>query len=336
MTELAHGSPKPEAIAPRLRYRIGQPILRFAFSTIDRVLQAPLARWYMRRSERVQAFLSGHQIYWPLDLRSRQWGVRLHDERVVSFNDGGNAHIRQLALQYRLLEPEVKQVLANLLALDQRQWLIDGGANIGQMSLAAMTAGRSVLLIEPDPLTAASLRSLCAALPNANSVVHEGALSDTTGRAALRRVANSDMNHLDAYAATGEPDVIAVDIARLDDLLVAHGIQPVEVSVFKLDVEGAEPQALRGSVRLLQEGRPSLLIELLDPVVRVEIALSLQTFGYTAHVIDCLVARQPSLRAIPADQLGALHDCNYCFLQPDIMRQLQQQTDTAARADAMP
>jgi len=54
-------------------------------------------------------------------------------------------------------------------------------------------------------------------------------------------------------------------MVTLDKDLALHGIKPSEVRFVKIDVEGAELEALRGASILLSVGRPAVYLELEPP-----------------------------------------------------------------------
>ena len=64
----------------------------------------------------------------------------------------------------------------------------------------------------------------------------------------------------------------------LDGLWSAHG-EP-EVSVVKVDVEGAEPAVLRGARRVLERWHPPILLEANDAAARDAQAAILAPLGY--------------------------------------------------------
>lgn len=136
--------------------------------------------------------------------------------------------------------------------------VIDGGANFGMFSLlAAATVGPTgrVIACEPVPGTAARLR-LNARLSDFSTIeIHEVALSDVCGTASL--VVFSANSALASFAPYDDGDTsIDVELTTLDELPGTTG----GLALIKLDIEGAEVKALRGSQRLLR-GAPMLLVE---------------------------------------------------------------------------
>ena len=83
----------------------------------------------------------------------------------------------------------------------------------------------------------------------------------------------------------GGPSV-TVPVRRLDDVLSEHGIEPREVFLMKVDVEGAEPMVFKGAERLLREGSPVIIFEALTKEKLRECEEVLKGFGYVVEAID--------------------------------------------------
>jgi FkbM family methyltransferase len=143
--------------------------------------------------------------------------------------------------------------------------VIDCGANLGYISLhAARTIGQTgvVEAFECDPTIAGMLRDH-AELNGAPINVRELAVWKESGPLDFHISEQPAWSSLQEGAVdeVSKTEVMAV---TLDDHLAKHGIDPSRISLIKLDVEGAEPEALEGSRRLLREGSPILVIEI-DP-----------------------------------------------------------------------
>jgi hypothetical protein len=93
--------------------------------------------------------------------------------------------------------------------------------------------------------------------------VHALALSDSAGKADLHvpRENGRSMAAVGRLApiAGVESETIAVDTARLDDVLSDDAAR---VAFVKCDVEGHELAVLRGAAKTLAEARPALLVEI--------------------------------------------------------------------------
>ncbi len=144
--------------------------------------------------------------------------------------------------------------------------VLDIGANIGffTINLAAMVgSGGKVYAFEPSPRVADLLeRSVAENRFGDRIVVARAAAADQPGRLGLFVGADS-LNLSGSYlmknktAADAPGRIVEVPVVQLD-------LEPVRrpVSFIKIDVEGAEPLALRGAHNILREDRPTILAEL--------------------------------------------------------------------------
>jgi FkbM family methyltransferase len=130
--------------------------------------------------------------------------------------------------------------------------VVDGGANIGMFSLRAAQAGCArVFALEPDPQTFARL-ALNLERNGATAVTAiQSASGRASGRAAFRRSQVSTVGHLaqveesaEGSAAIASSEVV-VDVTTLAALFDRYAIRIAHL--LKLDIEGAELEALEGA-----------------------------------------------------------------------------------------
>jgi FkbM family methyltransferase len=181
--------------------------------------------------------------------------------------------------------------------LKRGQIALDLGANIGffAIQMAALVGrGGRVSAFEPVPRHADLLARSVAENSFAERVeLVRAAVSEAPGKGNL--FAGSDsLNHGGSYlhrpGATPEVsgNLIGVPIIQLDSFPLRR-----PVSFIKIDVEGAEPLALRGARRLLREDRPTILAELNPPqLARVAAATpagllaEMAALGYACNTLD--------------------------------------------------
>ena len=148
---------------------------------------------------------------------------------------------------------------------------IDVGANIGSFSLVAakiLSKGTGqVIAFEPSEYHVERLAGNIKLNGFENISLNRLGLSDTAGKHALY-VPRSGSGLTNTGGATIFRDedtpseklvMEEVELVRLDDFAAEHGI--THVDVMKLDIEGAELRALKGSLRLLTRLRPTVLME---------------------------------------------------------------------------
>lgn len=162
----------------------------------------------------------------------------------------------------------------------------DVGAHAGFFALIASRFVGSlgkIVAFEPDPDNAAALKANIAKNGLTQIAVVEAAVWSSPGQVIFERAtdaSNRTQGHVSAAKYAGLHD-ISVPATRLDDLVFSDG-HPVP-HLIKMDVEGAEWEALQGARRLLAEAQPKLLCEVHDPAQMGQIRTYLEGFGYTAE-----------------------------------------------------
>jgi FkbM family methyltransferase len=168
--------------------------------------------------------------------------------------------------------------------------VVDLGCHLGTFSLSAAGLGAEVLALD----AASEHVDLVSRAAERNGfrmrVVH-GAAADDSGAGVVSFVVRSIHGHL---LSPGEvADSVEVPIVVVDDLIDALGWESVDV--MKMDIEGAEPAALRGMGRLFERGsRPAIVIECnaimlgLQDSSAVELRQMLTDLGYRLYLIDHL------------------------------------------------
>ncbi len=169
----------------------------------------------------------------------------------------------QEAIGYAVLvsgafDPCVTETMYRL--IDPGELIVDVGANVGYLtSLSVVRAGGDgvVIAFEPHPAVFGLLERNASIWDGRSRLakleLRRIALSDRMGHAqlaagsALRtNMGLATLEHSDTVPAN---DLVPVDLRRLDD-----EIGDRTVGVLKIDVEGHEPQVLRGAARLLERG----------------------------------------------------------------------------------
>jgi FkbM family methyltransferase len=181
---------------------------------------------------------------------------------------------RALFIRERRIEMEVLDRVVELLvamngeqAVVGRQFL-DVGANIGTATIPALRRHNfgTAICFEPESENVLTLRLnlLLNGLEDRSHVVR-AALSDTAGKALLAvYVQKGGKHHIVATSDAQRrraADATLVEVRALTlDQLVDHGtIDPAEVGLLWMDVQGHEGHILQGAGRLLDEGVPVVL-----------------------------------------------------------------------------
>jgi FkbM family methyltransferase len=189
---------------------------------------------------------------------------------------------------------EIAWVRAMLRAGDSA---IDVGAHIGFFTMhmaAAVGPAGVVYSFEPFDANAALLeRSIAENRFDDRIVFQRAAVGASSGTARLTfpvETLNSGGAYVLGPGAAPLPGNLetTVPVVALDDLAIKRPVRFI-----KMDVEGAEPQVVRGAARLLQEDRPLILAELhptqLERVSKMrpdDFLNQLRAIGYRAHAVD--------------------------------------------------
>jgi FkbM family methyltransferase len=135
------------------------------------------------------------------------------------------------------------------------QFVVEAGASIGFFSLQlARLVGPTgkVLCFEPDPDLNAILRRNVEANGYANVVVRQAAVADEPGELTLfRTIKNNGDNRLFSHGTDAASFPVAA--VTLDDELAG---EERRIDLLKMDIQGAEPLALRGMAKVLRTRPP--------------------------------------------------------------------------------
>ena len=134
--------------------------------------------------------------------------------------------------------------------------LYDIGANVGYFSLlASVLVGENgkVFAFEPLPRNIQFLKKHISINKLTNIEVIETAVSSQTGQAFFELGASTAMGHL------SDSGGLQVQMVSLDDLVSNGELKPPDY--IKLDVEGAEYDALRGAEAVIDKFHPILFLD---------------------------------------------------------------------------
>lgn len=183
--------------------------------------------------------------------------------------------------QLKYLSARFDQELVTLALSDVRPGMLvwDIGANCGTFAFSCDTASK-VVAVEADAFLVGLLRR-SAMQSRAPVAVLEAAVSDTVGTAqftvAARGRASNHLSSVAGYSQTGgERGRVEVRTVTMDSMIDEWGAP----DLIKIDIEGAEPLALRGAERILREIRPVIYLEVTSDTAD-SIRTTLETAGYS-------------------------------------------------------
>ncbi|MEA2234438.1 MAG: hypothetical protein QOD83_4254 [Solirubrobacteraceae bacterium] len=182
------------------------------------------------------------------------------------------------------LEPPVQEALRRLLA--PGHIFYDVGANIGFFTILGarlVGPGGRVVAFEPVPSCARAVAHNIALNGFWHAQIREEAVGAAGGRARLLVVGEASWSHLESTGRHADVrQEIEVTVVSIDELVAAGTIPPPDV--LKIDIEGAELQAIEGMRGVLERHRPAIVCELHDtnePFVAL-----MDQFGYVLTNLD--------------------------------------------------
>lgn len=215
------------------------------------------------------------------------------------------ALMREGQWQREQLERAVR-LLRELRLNEQPSLFVDVGAHIGTQSIYAMATGafEGGLAIEPEPRNFRLLKLNMQINDLADKVT---CLQSAAGEYEGELPLFIDPANRSAHSLVRRPDHadgrVRVPIGRLDVLMNQSDLTPDLVGLVWLDVEGFEPQVLRGMPDLLRKSVP-LVIETNPTLYEGGIvALMMILQDHYSHFVDLGFATS---RPYPLGQLGAI------------------------------
>lgn len=160
----------------------------------------------------------------------------------------------------KLLHYEVSVNLALLDGLRPGDACFDIGANVGTQAaiMSRMVGPRGlVTAVEANPKTAVSAREALMRLGCANAQVLNRAVTERTGDTIKLFLGDGPNDSIIPHPWISSASV-DVETITLDDLSQFLGVDPALV---KVDIEGAEIQALNGAQALIGRSRPTFILE---------------------------------------------------------------------------
>ncbi len=180
-------------------------------------------------------------------------------------------------------EPATQEALRQVLGPDKVMY--DIGAHIGFYTLPAARLGVDVIAFEPDPESAARMRTHVDRnnFSNRVRVVEAAAWSSTSPSITFRRGLPRSQGGVwwrnrQPVLATGE--VIEVATICLDDFVASGGPAP---HIIKVDVEGSESEVLKGAINILRNHHPVLIVEVHTVEEHTAVSQILEDAAYTTR-----------------------------------------------------
>jgi FkbM family methyltransferase len=134
--------------------------------------------------------------------------------------------------------------------------IVDCGAYTGDTAqdfLTRLHGDTSIYVLEPFPANFAIVERLAASLPKGSILPMQVAVGAATARATLTS-SGDEPSMYPSFRSSGSRQ-IEVSVQKLDDLFA-----DTRVDYLKMDIEGAEIDAIRGAATLISRDRPTMVI----------------------------------------------------------------------------
>lgn len=138
--------------------------------------------------------------------------------------------------------------------------VIDCGAHVGTFTDEALRRGaRTVVAVEPEPVNAECFkRNFRDEIASGRVIlVEKGVWSSETILQLSVANANSGMN---SFVSDQGPEKLSLPVTTIDKLV--EQLKLARVDFIKMDIEGAEREALKGGLETMRRFRPRLMLEM--------------------------------------------------------------------------
>lgn len=160
--------------------------------------------------------------------------------------------------------------------VSRRGTVLDVGANVGNHSIAFSRTFAKVHAFEPNPALWQAFERNIALNPGADVTLHRIGLSDTAADLPLLNIDNGNLG-LATFLDVDQYEWPLQEVARARTERADDYLGGISVDAVKIDVQGFEPQVLRGMSRLLERCRPVVWAEFSSGTVT-------QTYGDRAAI----------------------------------------------------
>lgn len=139
---------------------------------------------------------------------------------------------------------------------------VDIGAWIGVFSIYASKLGAMVLAAEPDPIAFEEMAGNVKVNKLQTIWIMRAAISDKNGVAQLNTTGEFGNSESSLVEREGKGEVIMVETITLESFLDYFKVNPDDIWLIKIDIEGGEVALLKQAAPLLEEYKPVIHLSL--------------------------------------------------------------------------
>lgn len=211
----------------------------------------------------------------------------------VAVIDGDTHHGVWCATEGLVHDRWMAAIIRGVIIENNIKLCIDGGANIGTLSMPMLDAGAFVVAFDPNPEAIKCLTHNLAIHDGRFIVVNSG-LGDANFSSNLVELENAGASYLSTNS-----DGRRVGVTTIDEWMSAWNPPGLDApGLIKLDIEGMEHHALMGAAKTIDRFKPVLIIEVNDGAL----ARNNRDHGY---IFSFLIEHKYSMRILQPDcQIG--------------------------------
>ncbi len=176
--------------------------------------------------------------------------------------------------------------------------VLDCGAHVGVFTQNALERGASrVVAIEPDPVNLECLRrNFSAEIAQGRVILAPmGVWSSETTMRLFEGLQNSGTNTM--FRGSEGANGIDVPVTTIDNL--ARSLQLPRVDYIKMDIEGAEREALTGALETLRRFRPRLMVDSYHREDDMQVLPAIIRKAHADYALTCGPCESDSRRFVP-------------------------------------
>ena len=216
-----------------------------------------------------------------------KFGIELVDigSRKFWIRRGGTSWDGRHLLAYHVAEHEWVSSRNPEQMVGKGDIVIDCGAHVGAYSAQALAFGaEKVIAIDPDPTQVECLRrNFSAEIAEGRLIVVPKAIWSSEGSMTLNLgVAHSAMSSL-IFENGG--DEVEVPVTTIDSLVEELGLSRVDY--IKIDIEGAEREALKGAMKTIRKHHPRMMLDAYHRPDDMEVLPTVISHALTDYRMTC-------------------------------------------------